>query len=119
MRVMSVKLSPGERLFIWQRRKRFTNKQLADIFEVSTRTINNWKRDRNKHVPIVDLSNVQPWERCYIIRWREKISAEKMCKVMKISKTHFNRWENGQRNWHRLVDFYTEMGDRCSYGVQS
>ena len=105
-------LTPGEAFHLWHRQSGLTERQIADMYQVSPRTLRNWIRD--KGTPPNVLSELPeplpPWYICYTLRRRVGMTVRSMARTFDVSFQTLSRWENGEADWERLVEYYRKLG---------
>jgi len=104
-------LTPGEIFHLWIRQNKFSEKNVADMYHVSDRTIRNWEKDRCKSVPDVRSDVVlTPYLCCYILRRRIGLTCKQFAPTLDVDENKVYLWENGGGDWQRLVDYYNSLG---------
>jgi len=69
------KLKPRERLWLWQRRNNLSRRQTAAHFNVSEKTVTNWRSGRRGFHHSVELTeDLRPGEICALLRHRSGLS---------------------------------------------
>lgn len=102
--------TPGERLILWRRRKNFTQRQAAKIFEISPHIVSMWEQGTKHNAPYIELYVIREYERCFLVRYRNQLPIKVMATTLGVSSILFSRWERGIGRFEKLIDYYESLG---------
>jgi transcriptional regulator with XRE-family HTH domain len=109
-----IKLTTGERLTLYREQKRTTQKQLANLLDVSQATLSMWERDYSLFPLLKDIPVFTPsrGELCRVLRRRLKLTLRDIGQGMGLSHVTIVRMEQGKKRaeilWRYLVKLREE-----------
>ena len=101
-------LSPGEKLFIWRRRKNLNQDKAAKIFKVSVFEYKLAEYDKRQLAKLgyAEISVLQPHERCVLYRRRSGMKQEEIAGKLGISRNWLRQLESGKEDPAKLLAFW-------------
>lgn len=102
-----LKLTRGERLFIWRRRKGINQEHAAYRFKVHVDIYRDWERDkREKDQPSMNAGSLSISETCVILRRRAGMTQRELADKMEITRLWVIQMEDGVAPIDRLRRYW-------------
>lgn len=103
-----MRLTPGETLLIWRRRKGLGQVDAAAELRVHVDRYRAWEADALPKVPTRHTGPVQPHEKCYLMRRRQRPKMTQMALAARLGVTRLwvIQMEDGVAPADRLRNFW-------------
>lgn len=99
-------LTPGEKLYLWRRRKNKRVWEYARQYGVSRYAYQRWENDLGDDIPIIKLMGVEQAEQFVILRKRSGMTQKELAARMGISRSWLHLVEAGKVSMKQAIEFW-------------